>query len=179
MDLLRERKWPSVIITGIIVSGDKIIVSDSRGLHPKQKVTLYAIAQPDLELEVKRVLSPTIIQLGLPDNRIDAIRLINPIYTGGTLQSIEQNRTSISSEAVFPAIYAEEPTVALRTTIVDYWGKNYDPDNRLPVDSGGPAMTLLNNLMAMQVAGIPATNFIVNNDGFFVSDNEGNLVKAG
>lgn len=135
MGKLRERKWPSVIITPITVSGDKIIVSDSRGLHPKQQITLYKTGLEPLALEVKRVLDPQTIQVGPTpqDNNgakkqagrgvgIDSIQSVPVTYSGGSLEAAEQARTSISSEAVWPAVYSEEPTVAIRTIPVNYFG---------------------------------------------------------
>jgi hypothetical protein len=139
MDKLRERKWPTVIITPITVSGDKLILPDTRGLHPKQQVTLLAPGQPELELEIKRVLDPFTIQVGpSPEDSnakgkfagrpvgIDTITSVSAAYNGGTLKALEQKRTSISSEAVWPAVYAEEPTVAIRTIGVNYFGTPLD-----------------------------------------------------
>jgi hypothetical protein len=138
MESIRERSWPAVILTPITVSGDKIIVSDTSGLHPKQQITINAAGQEELQLEIKRILSETAIQVG-PSSKFgndpasvrkgSSIREITNVplaYSGGTLAAGEQGRTSISSEAIFSAIYAEEPTVALRTVNVDYWGRYID-----------------------------------------------------
>lgn len=145
MESIRERSWPAIVLTPITVSGDKIIVPDARGLHPKQQVQITNGALEQLQLEIKRVIDETTIQVGpsakfgndpasvRKGGSIKDITNVPVGYSGGTLSALEQGRTSISSEAIFPAVYAEEPTVALRNVLVDYWGKYYSTDNPLPV----------------------------------------------
>jgi hypothetical protein len=121
--MLFERKWPSVLLVNISVANAVITVSSTIGLHPKQEITLRNAGLNPLELEVKRIISKTQLQVGLRKSNISKYE--NPVsYTGGTLEAVEQERNVIDANAGIRAAYAEEPTVALRTTLVDYFGES-------------------------------------------------------
>lgn len=123
--MLFERKWPSVILTGIAVADYVVTVSSTKGLHPKQEVSLSKIGVNPEVYEIKRVLSKTQFQLGLKGTKIS--RYENPIqFNGGVLSAVEQDRNVIDHTAGIRASYAEEPTVAIRTSLVDYWGEHID-----------------------------------------------------
>lgn len=123
MSSIFEKKWPSIICTSIIVANNVITVSDTKGLHPKQTIELLAIGQDSAEYEIKRVLSSTQLQIGDIGKPIHIY--LNPIqFNGGTLVAVEQERNVIDANAGIRASYAEEPTVALRNVLVDYYG-NY------------------------------------------------------
>lgn len=134
---IRERSWPSVLLTPISVSNSTITVSSTVGLHPKQQISLIAPSGLQGDFEVKQVVSSTQIKVGPPNKGIGILSSAQA-FDGGSLQAIQQNRTSISSEAVFPAVYAEEPTVAFRSHLVDYWGNGYTPANVFPVNLFAP-----------------------------------------
>jgi hypothetical protein len=135
-----ERRWPSVILTPIAVANHKITVSSTKGLHTKQKVTLRLGANALTDIEIKRVLSDTEIQVGPLGAEMGNI--INPVaYNGGTLEMSEQERNKVGNEITFRAVYEEEPAVALRTLMVDRMGAYIDSVvdgsgiNRLAVDT--------------------------------------------
>ena len=79
-------------------------------------------------------------------------------------------------------MYAEEPTVALRTTLVDYWGRNHSESNPVPtkvthaVDVAGANLTAA--LMQIKMLNLPIDQYLVSNDGFFVTTNDGTILKA-
>lgn len=140
MSSLFEKKWPSVICPTITVADSIITVTDTFGLHPKQQITILKTGFEPLEAEIKRVLSRTQIQIGPIGKQISTYW--NPTdYSGGSLIASEQERNAIDSNAGLRAAYAEEPTVALRNALVDYYGcyigsaKDSEGNNRLLVDA--------------------------------------------
>lgn len=134
-----EQKWPTVILTPIAVANHIITVSDTAGLHTKAIIVLR-LAGASIEYEIKRVLSDTQLQVGLPETAINKIE--NPIaFNGGTLTMSEQNRNKFGSEVVLRAVYEEEPASALRNVLVNKYGAFIDTSvdengkNRLMVDA--------------------------------------------
>lgn len=129
---LYERRWPTVVLTPISVANSIITVSTTNALHVKQKITLRNGPSTQTDLEIKRVLSATQIQVGPIGNEMGNI--INPtIYNGGTLEAEEQERNKVSNDITMRAVYQEEPAVALRTVPVDWLGRFYTTDNPFPV----------------------------------------------
>lgn len=133
-----ERKWPTVILTPISVANHVVTVSDTAGLHSKQKIVL-SLGANQSEFEIKRVLSDTQIQVG-PQGK-DMAMFSNPTeYNGGTLTMSEDNRNPMGSDIVIRAVYEEEPAVALRNVLVNKYGEHIDTikdshgTNRLAVD---------------------------------------------
>jgi hypothetical protein len=117
------------------VLNSQIIVSSTRGLHPKQQVTLSIPGQTPLLVEIKRVLSATNITVGEPNQGIknQYNQTILVPYDGGTFTAYEQSRNPMGMEPVIRAVYEEEPTIALRTVMVDPLGNMYDADNPIPI----------------------------------------------
>jgi len=134
-----ERKWPTIILTPISVANHIVTVSDTAGLHEKQKITLSAVGEEALELEIKRVLSDTTFQVGEVGS--DMALYANPIaYSGGTLTMSEQPRNAMGGDIVLRAVYEEGPAVALRNLLVNKYGEPFGSVkdnagiNRLAVD---------------------------------------------
>lgn len=135
-----ERKWPQVILLGITVANGIVTVSSTKGLHTKMEIILKAIGQPDVLLQIKRIISDTEIIVGKRDTEIAAYE--NPVlYNGGTLIADEQDRNKFNPDYVLRAVYEEEPAVALRTYQVDRFGQGIDSIrdaqgvNRIAVDA--------------------------------------------
>jgi hypothetical protein len=137
-----ESRWPGVILTGIIIANSIITVSDTAGLHPKQKVALSAIGQTTTNFTVHRVLSDTQLQVitwsetqtgaGLDQS------IQNPVaFSGGTLTASEDGRNKIGYDIVLRAVYDNEPSTALRNVLVNKYGAYYDATNPLPVAFDG------------------------------------------
>ena len=134
-----EKKWPTVILAPIAVANHVITVSSTAGLHTKAKISLSIAGLDALDLEVKRVLSDTQLQVGYADKAINAIE--DPVqYDGGMLTCSEQKRTEFGADIVLRAVYEEEPAVALRNVLVNRYGtfidtvKDSNGINRLAVD---------------------------------------------
>ena len=135
-----ERRWPTVVQTPISVSNHVVTVPSTDGLYVKQAIVLSNLGQEPLELEIKRVLSDTQLQVGAVGHPIT--EYVNPTaYTGGTLTASEQERNKFGADIVWRAVYAEEPIVAIRTIGVDKHGQFLDTItdnngvNRLAVDA--------------------------------------------
>ena len=103
----------------------------------KQEILLNAIGLPTLELEVKRITSINNLLVGPRNSRITETIDVS-VYTTALNASIsapEQKRPMIPFEEHTRAVYEEEPTVALRTILVDPLGDRHSTDNPLPVDA--------------------------------------------
>jgi hypothetical protein len=125
--MLTEKKWPSVILNPIQVADSVITVADVYGLHPKQQITLFKTGLDPLECEVKRIISKTQFYVGEIGGKIS--KYLNPTeYDGGSITVSEQERNTVDANAGIRAAYAEEPTVALRNALVDYYGNYIDSE---------------------------------------------------
>jgi hypothetical protein len=161
-----------------------VSIADTSLFKVKQVVYIIGNHLPDVDqIEVKRVVDANHMYVGPKGGSIDA-RVDISLYTtilGAGIAANEQPRPSIPNESVERATYEEEPTLARRSILVDKLGNKYDRTNLLPVDPEGPSIASTNNLLAMLVQGSTVINpqdYLINNEGFFVFDNEGNLIKA-
>lgn len=132
-----EKSWPAVAPVAFTATGTtrgRITVTSARGFKVKQLVNLNHPTQPDLSLEVKRVLSDTQLELGSPDAPIEQ-RADLSLYDNQTfIYAMEQKRPwNIPLSEIDRATYEEEPTVARRVIAVDPFGKPYSTDNPLSV----------------------------------------------
>ena len=114
----------------------------------KMRVILTATGLPPLELEVKEIDGNDNIQVGPFPNKLGApgqntgitARTNISAYTvalGATISADEQKRPAIDYSELMRAVYDEEPTVALRTVIVDECGDRINGTNPLPVAFDG------------------------------------------
>jgi hypothetical protein len=133
-----EKRLPRVSARSFISNGTatgKITVSDSRAFKVKQQVVITANTLPNLELEIKAVEDMSTVLVGPRGSNIgDRTNLTG--YTTSLSAAIlanEQRRPSIPLEEFSRAVFEEEPTVALRSILVDKLGNNYTTDNPLPV----------------------------------------------
>lgn len=133
---LTERTWPSVIQTPISITGWKVTVATTAGIKVKQDATLSKPGQEPLEFEVKRVLNRTELLLGNKGQGQPAVSGITQ-FDGGTLIINEQSRNKLGDSPILRAVYEEEPTIAIRTVMVDQFGEKYSDTNRLPVAIDG------------------------------------------
>lgn len=135
-----ERKWLAVQATAFTADGTAlgvVTVADTAGLKVKQFVVLKATTKPELSLQVKRVLSPTQLIVGPPDNKI-APNIFTDIsaYTlalGANISAAEQNKSNIPIDDHRTAVYEGDPTVADRVIQVDQYGRFYDANNPMPI----------------------------------------------
>lgn len=156
-----------------------ISIADTSLFKVQQKVIITATGQSNLALEVKKILSSTLMFVGpIVGNFTTSTNL--SAYTTANSASIsanEQTRPVIANEVADRAIYECEPVVARRMVLVDKFGNKFDADNPLPtsavvnlgditigaVDQGDPN----NNNKAWPVKVIGTGNNVlkVNNDG--------------
>jgi hypothetical protein len=129
---LTERTWPSVIQTPISITGWKVTVATTAGIKVKQDATLSKPGQESLDFEVKRVLNRTELLLGNKGQGQPAVSGITQ-FDGGTLIINEQSRNKLGDSPILRAVYEEEPTIAIRTVMVDQFGEKYSDTNPLPV----------------------------------------------
>lgn len=145
-----ERKWLTVgplAFTANGTTGGIVTVADASFVFVKQIANLTATGQPNLQVEVKRILSPTSFVVGLTGTNINTVADISA-YTVAASASFfagEQDRNRIDAAAIARATYMEEPAVAIRVLNVDPFGRSIDSIvdgfgvNRLAVDA---ALTL-------------------------------------
>lgn len=140
-----ERSWEAVPPRAFIADGGaagEIQIETSCGFKVKQEVIISATGEDSQQLEVKRVLSPTLILVGPKNRGIDKVSDLTAytVAKNSQIRALQQNRNSPGNEIIEKVVYEEEPTVAYRTTDVDKFGRmleySEDPDGtlRVPVD---------------------------------------------
>lgn len=129
-----ERRWPAQDISTISVDPVTgiVTVADTRFLKSNQLVLITKIGLEVGRFKVRTVFDESTFQLGPEDSPFSQVA--NPSdYDGGTLQIPEQLRSPLQAETITRAVYEEEPTIALRSVMVDWLGRFYGTDNPLPV----------------------------------------------
>ncbi len=115
----------------------KVTVPNASTFKVKHRVKISGTALPQLDLEVKRVISDTEMFLGPQTGPISDREDISAYTTAAAsfVFAIEQKRASIPFEEYMRAMYCEEPTVAMRASLVDVMGDKITSANPLPVDA--------------------------------------------
>lgn len=131
-----EKLWSAVAPVALTAAGNSrglITVTSTSGFKVKMVVTLAD--GPNAQVfEIKRIVNATQMFLG---ERGD-IKLrsdLSSFPAGSVVWALEQPRNSIPLQEIERAVYEEEPTVALRSVLVDKYGNKYDDDNPLPVNA--------------------------------------------
>jgi hypothetical protein len=112
----------------------KIVVSNTRGFKVKAKVQVTSDNKPVLELEIKYIENKNNIYVGPVGSDIEqrsdltAYKLVN----SAKIKQYKQKRMSIPTTDTERYVYEEEPTVAIRSILVDPQGRLVDEDNPLP-----------------------------------------------
>lgn len=133
-----EKRWAQVPVQSLIANGTadgQLQIADAYRLKVKQLLLLTSGSQPTLQIQVKRVMSPTLILVGKKDedidDRIDVSAYL--VSDGAAIVNPDPNqaRPKIGVEDFARAVYDEEPTVAIRTVMVDRGGRyiGTDPDS--------------------------------------------------
>lgn len=146
-----EQKWPAVapqLFTGNGTQYGVIKVVDASGFKVKQKVVISAIGQPQIEVQVKRVIGPDTIIVGpfptSQQNNTLTSRTDLTVYTVATSASIyatEQDKSKLKPEDILQAIYRQEPSTTVGVEINDEFGRpihsvvDSDGKVRLAVDA--------------------------------------------
>jgi hypothetical protein len=114
-----------------------VTIADTSLFKVKQQVVIVASGQTNLALEVKRVISPTVMIVGPISGSINTFTNLSAYTTAASaaIFANEQKRPTITGDDFERAVYEEEPTVAKRVILVDQFGAKYDDDNPLPTSA--------------------------------------------
>jgi len=162
----------------------------------KQRVIITASTLPPLNLEVKEIDSEGNIQVGpVPDGKpgvntsIDARTDVSAytVVLGAAISANEQRRPSIDWAEAMRAMYEEEPTVAMRSVLVDECGDKINNTNPLPVafdgtvSIGDVSIVEGGNTMTVNSDGSINVNIVSSSDtpGLIISHNEVTAVASG
>jgi hypothetical protein len=103
-------------------------------LHVRQRIRLSDPVQPMLELEIKRIVTPNIIEVGSVGkpitNRVD----VSAYGASSSVFAPEQDRPTIPIQELDRATFEEEPGANRRTMIVDPNGDYTTISNPFPVE---------------------------------------------
>lgn len=140
-----ERRWAAIAPRAFVADGDgngTVQLADTYPFKVKQQVDLVATGLPEITLEVKRVISATLLYVGPIGASIDARSDISAytVLLGATISADEQERSSIPEQKIPRLGFEEEPVVAHRVFPVDTTGNGYSASNPLPVTIGGSAL---------------------------------------
>lgn len=146
-----EQKWASVSPQLFTVDGTQfgvIKIASVAGFKVKQKVAIVCPTQPNLQLQVKRVIGPDTLIVGpFPTTQSTnglTSRTDLSAYTvalGAYIYAEEQDKSKLKPEDIIQAIYRQEPGTTIGVEIDDQFGNPIDSvvDNsgirRLAVDS--------------------------------------------
>lgn len=136
-----ELKWSPVSPQALTADGSAqglVQLADTAGFYTKQIACLKGTALPDKIVQVKRVLSPTLLIVGTNDGRIASWLPLDitgyTLASGATIQAGLQDRTALPPEKEhYSAIYESDPVVADRIVQVDKHGNFYDKNNPMPI----------------------------------------------
>ncbi len=110
-------------------------VADTNGFYVKCKVLITSNTHPNLTLEIKRIVTPNIIYVGLPgniENRTDVSAYL--VSDSAEIIQFEQPKPIVAIIDQQKASWAGDPVVAHRVLPVDQYGNTYNPANTLPVN---------------------------------------------
>lgn len=133
-----ERSWVGIPTQLFTVDGGQygqVSIPTTEGIKVKQKVYVGSNLINPQQLEVKRVIDSTTILLGPIGPEMKTYSDLRVLTTAANayLRIDEQERPKIVPDAFWRAVYDEEPTVALRTTLVDSLGNRFTKSNPIPV----------------------------------------------
>lgn len=130
---------PAQVFTANGGANGSVTIADTSLFKVKQRVVITATGQLNLDLEIKNIVSPTVMIVGPATGNINSFTDLSA-YTTAASASVfanEQRRPQIPSDDFERAVYEEEPTVAKRVVMVDKFGDIYDADNPLPATFTG------------------------------------------
>lgn len=146
-----EQKWPAVppqLFTGNGTQYGVIKIVNASGFKVKQKVVISAVGQPQLQVQVKRVIGPDTVIVGpfptTQQNNTMTARTDLTLYTVAASASIyaeEQEKSKLKPDDILQAIYRQEPGTTIGVEIDDEFGRpihsvvDADGNVRLAVDA--------------------------------------------
>jgi hypothetical protein len=133
-----EKTWLEVPAIFLLVDGTtegELAIPSTLPFKVKQRIFIRSNTLAPLELEIKRITSNTLLQVGSIGkgikNRVDLSQFT--LADTASIFSVEQSRPAIPPDDYNRAVYEEEPTVALRTILVDPLGNKFSKTNPVPV----------------------------------------------
>ena len=135
-----EKRYFAVVAQDFTSNGGRygqITVADASLFKVKQTALLHSTTQPHTKVQINRINSDTEIEVGEINkpisNRLDVSAFL--VLESATIEIREQSKPNIPPEEITQAVYEQEPTVAMRSHLVDKLGNQYNSDNPLPVDA--------------------------------------------
>lgn len=121
---------PQLFMSNGTVDG-VITVTNAALFKVKQEVVLTANSLPNLELQVKRVVSPNLVHVGPKAGNIDTRTDISSytVALSSAIYANEQKRPSVPEQEVERLTYEEEPAVARRVIQIDRFGNPLKTDS--------------------------------------------------
>lgn len=145
-----EQKWPAVTPQLFTANGEQfgvIKVINVAGFKVKQKVSISAVGQNTIQLQVKRVIGPDTLIVGpfptTQQNNTLTARTDLTAYTvaaGAYILAEEQDKAKLKPDDILQAVYRQEPGTTIGVEIDDQFGnpidsvKDSNGINRLAVD---------------------------------------------
>lgn len=125
---------PAQVLTANGTTSGLVQIADTSLFKVKQCLYVASNTKPNLELEVKKVISPTQMVVGPLTGSIVATADISLylVADGANVFANEQRRPTIIGDEFERATYEEEPTVAKRVILVDEFGNRITEANPLP-----------------------------------------------
>lgn len=129
--MITERQWLAISARPFTANGGQygqVQLDSTLDFRVKQKVQIRATAQLILTVEVKRVISINVLEVG-PIGQGITSRSDLTLYTtaaSATIEASEQPRPSISLIEFQRASFEEEPISAIRSFLVDKLGNGFD-----------------------------------------------------
>jgi hypothetical protein len=123
-----ERTYAAIGAVALTAPGTTdgvLTLASTSGIKVGMRALLTGPFLPNVSIQIKRVDSSTILEVGSPgtgiSNRID----VSAYGSGSVITFPEQNRPTIPLSEISRAVYEEEPTVAIRAILVDEYGNPY------------------------------------------------------
>lgn len=133
------REWPQVgplLFTADGTATGKATVSSTIGFYVGQTCIVSAIGYPNKNVQVKRIISSTELQLGPIDNNPNSYTSLS-FYTTALSASItapqQVANVTASNGEIAASVYESPPISAIRAIYVDQLGRPYNTQNPIPV----------------------------------------------
>lgn len=135
--MANERRLDEVPVVLFTIAGGidgTVTIPSTSGFKVKSSVVISATSLPNLTLEVKAVLSETILIVGLSGNINNRYDLSSyTTFLNSSIYQPSQDRPKVPKDDQDRATYESEPTLARRTILVDELGNLHTDANPLPV----------------------------------------------
>jgi hypothetical protein len=163
-----EKAWglvPPQLFTSDGTQFGEITVANTAGFKVKQTAYLKATGLPDLPVQIKRVLSSTLLVVGTVNNaqiaqwpplNVTAYTVARNAAIGAQIQP----KSNPTVDDIMKAVYETDPTVALRVIFTDQYGNLYSDENPLPATFSGSI-----SIGAVEVKGTNGNYIEPNPDG--------------